>query len=122
MIIVTMFAKSDRWNDVDVRSRSDFDEVIEEKIDELQKDNDGIIDALNRFDHDFADLLTADGEERAKLNAELHSCFKEVAEECLGDEGWLDFQVGITEEELLEALRKLTPVERADFAVKVAAL
>lgn len=122
MIIIKAYSEYDRYEGHTIKSSSDFEEAVEKTTERFQRDLDAIQEALSAFKHDFTDLLTAEGEERANLNAELYSCFRKVAEEYLLDEDWTEHQLEITEGELLEALRALSKAERGDLAIKIAAL
>lgn len=122
MINIKVYSVYDSYRGHTIKSGSDFEEAVEITIDDFQRDLDAIQEALSAFEYEFTDLLTAEGEERANLNAELHSCFRKVAEEYLLGEDWTEHQLEITEGELLEALRALPKAERGDLAIKIAAL
>lgn len=118
----TLHARTDDYTDVYILSSKEYDTEIRKRIAELKEEPEEVALALNSFPDKFAELMTAEGEARARLNERLDDCFVEIAKERLADEGYCEQEVEISEEELLDALRNLTPMERAELAIKIAAL
>lgn len=119
---IKMYVQYDNFTDAEIANSSEFEAAVEEEVENRLRDLDTIYDVLGEFEHSFADLLTAEGEERENLVAELLALFRKKARESLLEGEWTEVEVTIPEHELLEALRALPKTARGDLAIKIAAL
>ena len=121
-ITFNLHARLDDFTGIHILSSKEYDAEVDNRVAELKEDPEEVALALGSFPGKFAELMTAEGEARAQLNDSFNKRFAEIAEKRLADEDYCEQEVEISEEELLDALRNLTPTERAELAIKIAAL